>query len=154
MWCLPAGRENCRRVLNVTFGYKGVDRACIPPSRCKSRISHGGGAGCIGSFTRKSMFFMFYSYRVLPFPAKNASVCMFYSVFSREFYYGYRGRRVQTLTLSSPLPLCTFLVPFVTLRFSLEKVPNRVKPTSRCGDRDACFDRASKTPSVRHGAWG
>lgn len=42
----------------------------------------GGGAGCIGSFTRKSMFFMFYSYRVLPFPAKNVSVCVCFTLYS------------------------------------------------------------------------
>eukprot|EP00752_Nemacystus_decipiens_P015658 g13973.t1 len=32
MWCVPAGRESCRRVLNVTFGDKDDRGACVPPS--------------------------------------------------------------------------------------------------------------------------
>lgn len=33
MWCVPEGREDCRRVLNVTFGDKDGRGVCVPPSR-------------------------------------------------------------------------------------------------------------------------
>lgn len=33
MWCVPEGREDCRRVLNITFGDRNSKGACVPPSR-------------------------------------------------------------------------------------------------------------------------
>lgn len=33
MWCVPEGREDCRRVLNVTFGDRDGWGVCVPPSR-------------------------------------------------------------------------------------------------------------------------
>lgn len=33
MWCVPEGRHDCRRVLNVTFGAKDGRGVCVPPSR-------------------------------------------------------------------------------------------------------------------------
>lgn len=33
MWCVPEGREDCRRILNVTFGHRDGRGVCVPPSR-------------------------------------------------------------------------------------------------------------------------
>ncbi|CAM9977297.1 unnamed protein product, partial [Hapterophycus canaliculatus] len=32
MWCVPEGREDCRRILNVTFGHRDGKGVCVPPS--------------------------------------------------------------------------------------------------------------------------
>ncbi|CAM9300868.1 unnamed protein product [Ectocarpus fasciculatus] len=32
MWCVPEERQDCRRILNVTFGNRGGNGVCVPPS--------------------------------------------------------------------------------------------------------------------------
>lgn len=33
MWCVPEERQDCRRILNVTFGSTNGRGVCVPPSR-------------------------------------------------------------------------------------------------------------------------
>lgn len=137
MWCLPAGRQNCRRVLNVTFGYKGVDKACVSPSRCEPRISVGG-AGYIGA-----VHTYVYVFRVLLFPSvslpreKREYVYMVVCVSSRNSVKFTVGVAFKYSVCNSPpfpqhrpprSPSLRYSYPFLLSGFHWKRFPTGSNP--------------------------